>query len=375
MKIKNLILYYPSFESGGVEKIIKILVSNLKKKNIKIFFVTFSRKKVNFLKKYNKNIQIICPKKKRFTFLSDRLFTSINCIQPLIKVITTNDKKCSLIHSMQSSYFSILIAKIFSIKIVIRNSENPIESLKYAENKLLSYIIFFLRFFFYNLTDLIITNSKGSAKSLETFVLNKKKIKFIYNPYFTEDLIKSSIKVFEKKKIIMSAGRLTKQKNHTLLINAFNKTQLAKKGFVLNIFGRGYLKKSLTNQIKKLNLTKSVFLKGNINNIKNEYKKSKIFVLPSVYEGLGNVLIEALAFNVHCIATSCKSGPEEILCYGKGGLIVPINNVQLMSKAILKNIQKFKKQHKKMLYAKKRLNRFNYQNQCNKYIKTLNSVL
>ena len=247
MKIKNLILYYPSFESGGVEKIIKILVSYLKKKNIKIFFITFSKKKVNFLKKYNKNIQIVCPKKTRFAFLSNRLFTSINCVQPLIKVITNNEKKCSLIHSMQSSYFPILIAKIFSVKIVIRNSENPIESLKYAENKLLSYIIFFLRFIFYNLTDLIITNSKGSAKSLETFILNKKKIKFIYNPYFTEDLIKSSTKVFKKKKNYNVCWKTYKTKKPYFTNKCILQNTISKKGFCAKYIWKGLLEK-VSNQ-------------------------------------------------------------------------------------------------------------------------------
>ena len=173
----------------------------------------------------------------------------------------------------------------------------------------------------------------------------------------------------------MSAGRLTKQKNHSLLIKAFSQTKLASKGYVLNIFGKGYLRKPLSDQIKKEKLTKSVFLKGSEKNISKEYKKSKLFILPSLYEGLGNVLIEALAYNVQCIATNCKSGPKEILCYGRGGLIVPSNNIDLMSDAILENIRNYKKLNKKLLYAKKRLFRFNYKYQCSKYIKTLNSVL
>ena len=167
--------------------------------------------------------------------------------------------------------------KFFSIKIAIRNSEDPLESIKYSENIFLSYVIFFLRFIFYNLTDLIITNSKGSANSLKVFLLDKNKIKYIYNPYLTNDLIKNTKKKFHKKKIIMSAGRLTKQKNHSLLINAFKLSNLEKYGYKLNIFGQGYLKDKLKNEIKNNKLEKSVFIKGRVENLHNEYKKSKLY--------------------------------------------------------------------------------------------------
>jgi GalNAc-alpha-(1->4)-GalNAc-alpha-(1->3)-diNAcBac-PP-undecaprenol alpha-1,4-N-acetyl-D-galactosaminyltransferase len=51
------------------------------------------------------------------------------------------------------------------------------------------------------------------------------------------------------------------------------------------------------------------------------YKTSKIFVLPSIYEGLGNVLIEALNYSRACIASDCEHGPSEILMNGKNGYI------------------------------------------------------
>ena len=92
MKIKNLILYYPSFESGGVERIIKILIQYLSKTKIKVFFITSSNKKVNFLKKYNNNIEIIYPQKKYFNFLPSRLYTSINCTYRVTSMRRTTQK-------------------------------------------------------------------------------------------------------------------------------------------------------------------------------------------------------------------------------------------------------------------------------------------
>ena len=109
------------------------------------------------------------------------------------------NKSDTIVHSMQSNFIPIIISKILNFKVVIRNSEDSIESIKYSENKFFSYFIFLLRFIFFNFTDFIVTNSKGSAKSLEIFVFNKNKISHIYNPYLTEEMVKKSQIKFKKK--------------------------------------------------------------------------------------------------------------------------------------------------------------------------------
>ena len=81
MGMKNLVIFYPSFESGGVEKIIENLISYFSTKNINIFLVTIKNKK---LKKFNKikNLKIISPKiSSNFFFLPYRIFSMIRCMR------------------------------------------------------------------------------------------------------------------------------------------------------------------------------------------------------------------------------------------------------------------------------------------------------
>ena len=118
-----------------------------------------------------------------------------------------------------------------------------------------------------------------------------------------------------------------------------------------------------------------IFLKGYTSNLSNEYKKAKLFVLPSIYEGLGNVLLDALNFSVPCISTKCKSGPKEILCNGKGGTLVPIKNINLLTKALINDIDNYKNSIKKMTFARKRISRFYVFSQSELYINELNKVL
>ena len=143
----------------------------------------------------------------------------------------------------------------------------------------------------------------------------------------------------------------------------------------MNIFGKGYLEKKIKSKIKSEKLNNSVFLKGWSNDLTNEYKKSKIFVLPSLYEGLGNVLIEAINYGAITIATNCKSGPKEILMNGKGGAIVPINDTKFLVKILDDIAINNGLAQRKLNIAKKNLKRFNYKSQSKKYLNLLNNVL
>ncbi len=376
MKIKNLIIFYPSFERGGVEKIIINLINYFSKFKLRIYLITEKNNNLKGLKT-KKNLYLIHPTKKNFSFLSSRYSTSLNCIYPLSKLLNRLSSKNTLIHSMQSNYIPILISKLKKFKIVIRNSEDPITSIKYSDNPISATFIFFLRFIFYNLSDKIITNSKGSGKSLKYFMFgkNKDKIQYIYNPYLTKEKIKFSKKKYKRKNIILSVGRLCKQKNFKDLIIAFANFSKSNREYKLKIVGQGYQKNYLNNLIKLLNMKKKIILKGYVNDIDKEFKGAKLFVLPSLYEGLGNVLIDALNFSIPCISTNCKSGPKEILSFGKGGYLVPIKKPALLEKKMQEVLNNYSKSLKKVKFGRSRLFRFNAESQSYKYLKSLNNTL
>lgn len=371
MNLKQIIIFYPSFERGGVEKTIFNLLNYFKDKNIKIKLISAKNTRINILKKIN-NCSLIHPKEK-INIFSNRLNTAFNCGLLLFKLLKMSNSNQTIIHSMQSNIIPIIICKIMGFKIIIRNSENPISSLRYDSNKFSFVLIYILRFIFYNCADKIITNSKGSAKSLKLFLLrnNFNKVKYIYNPF-----IRKVFKINKhKKKIIMSAGRLTKQKNFSNLIRAFIKSELYLDGYKLFIYGEGEDKRNLKLLIKDEKMSKVIFLKGYKKKLNREYSKAKIFVLPSIYEGLGNVLIEAINYGTPCIATNCQSGPNEILSFGKGGYIVPIFDVNSLSETLKLSVKNYRLSLKKLKYARSKLSRFFAKSQSNKYFYELKKTL
>lgn len=138
----------------------------------------------------------------------------------------------------------------------------------------------------------------------------RKKSRIIYNA------VKEEFYQVERTPVrgeIVTCGRLTEQKNHRLLIDAFAEVQRIHPYATLKIYGEGVLREKLQNQIESLNLNEKVFLMGATNDVAKALKTADLFVLSSDYEGMPNALMEAMAAGVPCISTDCPcGGPREL---------------------------------------------------------------
>ena len=103
------------------------------------------------------------------------------------------------------------------------------------------------------------------------------------------------------------------------MLEAFKDCVKSDQQLHLIIVGNGNQYKELEKFIKKNNLSNNVDIIKNISNLKIFYKKSNLFILTSIYEGFGNVLVEALKYKCPIISSNCLSGPKEILNNGKFG--------------------------------------------------------
>lgn len=141
--------------------------------------------------------------------------------------------------------------------------------------------------------------------------------------------------LFNKKTILM-IGRLSEQKNHLWFFEIFKKL----KDVNLIIIGNGPLEKKL-----KQKAYKNIYFLGTKNNVYKYLNKCDVFVLPSLYEGMPRVLMEALACGCVCVANDCETGPRELLGVEltkelkrykqtKYGYLVPFNNKGEFVKAL-----------------------------------------
>ncbi len=127
-----------------------------------------------------------------------------------------------------------------------------------------------------------------------------------------------------RRKVITAAGRLHTQKNFALLIRAFARFYKTHHAYSLEIYGEGPEKNELMQLASSLGVAGAVHLPGQSKTLLTDINDSAMFVLSSNYEGMPNVLIEAMACGLCCIATDCPiGGVRSLLQDGENGLLIP----------------------------------------------------
>lgn len=143
----------------------------------------------------------------------------------------------------------------------------------------------------------------------------------------------------ERSKYFIGAGSLVPHKRFDLLIEAFVIVHNRFPSYRLHIFGEGSERTKLEKMIEEKALAGTVVLKGAVDDVFKTARDGYAFVLSSKTEGIPNVLIEAMAAGIPCIATDCEpGGPRQLLQNGKRGVLVPVDDVNKLAKAMCQYI-------------------------------------
>jgi glycosyltransferase involved in cell wall biosynthesis len=135
---------------------------------------------------------------------------------------------------------------------------------------------------------------------------------------------------------IVSAGRLNHEKGFHLLVASVNELRhrFASHEFRLAIAGEGGHRSKLQQQIEQLGLAENIRLPGFQNNAAAWYRSADVFVLPSLMEGMPNVLLEAMVVGTPVVSSNCHSGPAEILDKGRFGELVSVGSSAALTEGI-----------------------------------------
>ena len=197
----------------------------------------------------------------------------------------------------------------------------------------------------------------------------QKKSRIIYNA------VKEDFYQVERTPVrgeIVTCGRLTEQKNHKLLINAFAEVQKIYPYATLKIYGEGALREELQDQINTLDLNEKVFLMGATNNVAKALQTADLFVLSSDYEGMPNALMEAMAAGVPCVSTDCPcGGPRELF----GNLCVEDLVCCNEPKQLAQTMEKKLEQNDQSCMQRKRAEQFRPEKINYEWIKYINELI
>jgi len=176
-------------------------------------------------------------------------------------------------------------------------------------------------------------------------IIEPEKVKLLYDPVIEVSKIKKKIKEknnFEFKNYFLAAGRLTKQKNFIFLCKAFQQVLAKYPDYKLLIAGEGEDGNKIKNYIIKHNLEKNIFLINYVDNIFPLIKDAEAFILSSLWEDPGFVIIEAAFCRKIVFSSNCLTGPREIIKNDHNGFLFESNNIE----SFLQNFDKLIKKKK-----------------------------
>lgn len=139
----------------------------------------------------------------------------------------------------------------------------------------------------------------------------------------------------ERRNEIVAAGRLTAQKNHRLLLDAFALFCRKYSTYSLTIYGEGELEKKLREHAQQLGIAERVNFPGFAKQLPEKIRDAAMYVLSSDYEGISNSLSEAMALGLPVISTDCPIGGSKMCIRdGQNGILVPLGDSQALAEAM-----------------------------------------
>lgn len=142
----------------------------------------------------------------------------------------------------------------------------------------------------------------------------------------------------ENKQAII-VGRYNSAKGYNYLIDAWKIVYQKHPDWIINIFGSGEYEDRVRKQIQDNGLQDVVIMNNPIDHIMEEYLKSSIYVMSSVFEGFAMVLLEAMSCGLPCVSFDCPYGPRNVITDGEDGILVEYLNSQALADNICKLIE------------------------------------
>ena len=325
MILKKILIVVPDLSIvGGRERVVANL-SNEFVKNYKIYIISIFNANKNIVFDYSKNIELIK--------LSDiKEITLPNVKNPFFKILRELARPLvrfanRIIIKIMSKRF-IKLAKEIEPDIVIDNSDSFINGKFVLKNSAVIKLIhgkfdIYKNFNLDGLQNFVLL----SSQELDSYKTKYPNSNFYIIPNFIPNI--SNLNTNYSQKVVVSVGRLSKEKGFLRLIDIWKLIQDSKefKDWKLHIVGDGELKEKIENKIKDLNLTNSIILKPFTKDVESEYLSASIYAMTSHFEGLPMVLIEAQSYALPTISFDIATGPRDIIEDEKSGYLIKDNDL------------------------------------------------
>jgi glycosyltransferase involved in cell wall biosynthesis len=329
MKKTRILIVLPNLNAGGAEQVALALAKNFcpDRYEVKLFLV---QRTGAFMARLPVGLPIVGPEKDR-----GKLFNALAALPILVKEAMLSDVVLGALE-LFPTYISYLAGKIARRPVVgwvHIDVEEYLQRIRPIHGKLMRFV--------YPKLEHVVAVSSGVAESLSKKFLNSRndKLSIIYNINeilgHTATGNTGAVLSATTQPYLLAVGRMTEQKAFDVLLEAHARLVDRVGPIRLVILGDGPERATLEEQRRRLGTEQFVEMPGYVDNVHAYMRDAWLFVHPARYEGLGMVLIEAMAAGKPVVATDCPSGPKEILQDGKFGVLVKSEAPDAIADAVI----------------------------------------
>ena len=334
MKLEKKITFLISTLSGGGAEGVCVGIANVfSRSGWKVDLVVLNLKNEAYLSRLSKKVNLIVLNVNHARYSSFKLY----------KYIFKNKIRTILVFNYELSVVLVILRILLrlNLKIISRNiSTFSAKMLQFYQLSLWDrFVVAPLIKFFYYRVDYVINQSNGMRDDLISLYPSlKTNSDVIFNPIpyqLIEFAKKNDLSKINKENYLLCIGRLEKIKGFHHAIKAFAGIVKKYPYLRLKVVGKGSEEVNLKKIAIKYSVNDRVDFEGFKKDIIPYYLHARVTILPSLYEGYPNVLIESISMNTPVIAFDCPSGPNEIIIDGRNGYLVKNQDVEDLRKKML----------------------------------------
>jgi glycosyltransferase involved in cell wall biosynthesis len=339
--MSKILFYINTIGHGGAERVIINLANHFNAKGHEVLLVTSNR--LNEEYPYDHSIIRVNLNESN---IKKRITKNIYLILKLRKIIKDRNPDIIISFMAEANIRSLISTTWTKTKTIISIRNDPNMEYKNIIIRVFAQIL-------YRKANGIVFQTKDVQEWFSRRLQDKSRI--ILNPVDTKFL---TINYNGGRKNVITVGRLTDQKNHVLLINAFTAIANCVDDNLL-IYGEGPLRSKLESLIIGNGMTNRIFLMGKTTDVANQIKGAKLFVLSSNYEGLPNALMEAMALGIPCISTNCSGGgPKYLLGSNSNEYLFKTGDSQALQSILIQTLNNSQKLLEMSNFVKERAQEF-----------------
>lgn len=331
----KIALFSPSLRSGGAERVVSSLAKGFLRRGHEAQLV-LADATFELLAEIPHQVQIVNLGKKRIS----------HCLIPLIRYLRKEKPDIFLSSQTHVNTVASLAFWFLSVPTKLVLVEHTTLGIhldpSYSRG---GRLMLQLGKIVYRRADAIVAVSDGVAHSIEEILrIPKSLVHVIYNPVPGSEIeVKARHQISYpwfapgELPVILAVGRMTAAKDYPTLLRAFSLLTQGRAARLL-ILGEGEERQTLEKLIVELDLSQVVSMPGHVPGPYAYMARCAVFVLSSVWEGFGIVLVEALLCGATIVSTDCPSGPAEILGNGRYGMLVPVGDAPALASALKESL-------------------------------------